>query len=147
MGGMGGGGQGFFSIPPERVISVPFNSVCLAHGKAEPTSASRYRLIPVSKLTSDPVLYELLATVGTGRVDSQAAQAAAWTMTDKMTWQQLAAKQVTHLGGHTPTPYFTPAQLLVGQQLVAHAIQRAEDRKDEKPATEQPRTARAPLAK
>ncbi len=41
LGGMGGGGQGgagggFFSIPPEKTVYVPYTSVCLEHGKVEP---------------------------------------------------------------------------------------------------------------
>jgi hypothetical protein len=147
MGGMGGMMGGFGSIPPERVISVPFNSVCLQHGRPEPTSSSRYRLIPVAKVSTNPVLYELLATIGSGRVDSQAAQAAAWTISDKMSWQQLAAKTEEHLGGQAPTPYFTQAQLLAGQNLLAHAIQRAEERKDEKPDNQNSRTTRTAITK
>ena len=87
-GGLAGGGGGFFSIPPERTIAVKFNSACLQHGRPEPSVVSRYRLIPFSRVSTDPVLYELLAHVGTGRVDSQAAQAAAWAISDKMSWDQ-----------------------------------------------------------
>ncbi len=143
MGGMGGGGGGFFSIPPERVVSVSFNSVCLEHGKPEANSRSRYRLVPVAQVSQDPVLHELLTVVATGKVDAQAAQAAAWHLTDKMSFQQLAAKTMTHLGGQAPTPYFTQSQLLGAQQLIALAKQKAEERKDEKPTVETiPRSGR-----
>ena len=145
--GGGGGGGGFFSVPPERVISVPFNSVCLEHGKPEPTSSSRYKLVPVSQVSQDPVLFELLTVVGTGKVDSQSAQAAAWHLTDKMSFQQLSAKTVTHLGGLPPTPYFSQAQMQGAQQLLALSTQKAEERKDKKPAVEQPKTARVTEAK
>ena len=141
--GFGGGGQGgggFFSVPPERVISVPFNSVCLEHGKPEPTPSSRYKLVPVEQVSTDPVLYELLTVVGTGKVDSQSAQAAAWHITDKMSFQQLAAKTNTHLGGQAPTPYFTQAQLQGAQQLLALAAKKSEERKEKKPAAETPGT-------
>ncbi len=146
MGGMGGGGGGggFFSIPPERIVAVKFNSVCLQHGRPEPTAANKYRLLPVSRVSKDPVLYELLSSVGSGRVDSQAAQAAAWTISDKMNWQQLAAKTVDHLGGQPSTPYFTQEQLMGAQQVLAQAVERSAKRKDEAPASVvQPRTARA----
>ena len=134
--GGGGGAGGFFSVPAERVISVPFNSVCLEHGKPEPTSSNRYKLVPVEQVSKDPVLYELLTVVGTGKVDSQAAQAAAWHLTDKMSFQQLAAKAMTHLGGLPPTPYFSQEQLQGAQQLLALSKQRAEERNDKKPANE-----------
>jgi anti-sigma factor ChrR (cupin superfamily) len=129
------------------VISLPFNSVCLEHGKPEPTPSSRYKLVPVEQVSQDPVLYELLTVVGTGKVDSQAAQAAAWHLTDKMSFQQLAAKAMTHLGGLPPTPYFSQAQLQGAQQLLALSTQKAEERKDKKPAVEQPKTTRVSEAK
>ncbi|MEK6260273.1 MAG: hypothetical protein AABP62_16775 [Planctomycetota bacterium] len=141
-GQQGGGGGGFFSVPPERVISVQFNSVCLEHGKPEPTPSSRYKLVPVSQVSDDPVLYELLTVVGTGKVDSQAAQAATWHLTDKMSFPQLAEKAMTRLGGQPPTPYFSQAQLQGAQQLLALSAKKAEERKDKKPATEQPTTSR-----
>jgi len=148
----GGGGGGFFSVPPERVISLQFNSVCLEHGKPEPTPSSRYKLVPVSAVSDDPVLYELLSVVGTGKVDSQAAQAAAWHLTDDMSFQQLAAKAMTHLGGQAPTPYFSQAQLQGAQQLLALSLRRSEERKNQSPEAEPvktpvtPRTARVPAA-
>ena len=129
------------------MISVPFNSVCLEHGKPEPTPSSRYKLVPVSAVSQDPVLYELLTVVGTGKVDSQAAQAAAWHLTDKMSFQQLAAKAMTHLGGQAPTPYFSQAQLQGAQQLLALSTQKAEERKTQKPAVETPKTTRVSEAK
>ena len=155
MGGMGGGGMGgmggggFFSIPPERIVAVKFNSVCLQHGRPEPTAASKYRLMPVSRVSKDPVLFELLSSVGTGRVDSQAAQAAAWTISDKLSWQQLANKSVQHLGGQPDTPYFTQEQIFAGQLLLAQATERSVAPKAEKPAATEPepRTARAAVTK
>lgn len=139
-GGFFGGGGGFggvgmtqqvtYSVPPERTISVPFTSVCLEHGKPEPTPSSRYKLVPLETVSSDPVLYELLSVVGTGKVDSQSAQAAAWHLTDKMTFDQLAAEKITHLGGQAPTPYFTQAQLQGARQLLALSTKRMEERKE-----------------
>lgn len=126
MGGMGGGG-GFFSIPPEKVVSLTMNAVCLEHGKQEPTSRSRYTLAPVSKFNDDPVLFQLLSKVGTGRVDSQSAQAAAWHLTDKMSFQDLAAKTNETLDGSEPTAYFTPEQLGGARDLLASAAALAAD--------------------
>ena len=135
------------------MISLQFNSVCLEHGKPEPTSSSRYKLVPVSQVSQDPVLYELLTVVSTGKVDSQAAQAAAWHLTDNMSFQQLAAKSVTHLGGQQPTPYFSLAQLQGAQQLLGLSTRKAEERKVKQPAappaSETPATssARVPSSK
>lgn len=150
MGGgmMGGGGGGMFSVPPESVVAVPFKSVCLEHGKTEPNSRSKYTVIPVSKFNSDPALYQLLSTVGAGKVDPQAAQAAAWHLSSKMTFEELANKLNEPLGGFEPSPYFSREQLMGAQQLVAEAngraLEEAEakgDASEDKPA-EEPRTSR-----
>lgn len=131
-GGMGGGGMGMgmMSIPPEKTVQVPLKSVCLNHGKPEPRPNMTYKLVKLETYTKDPVLQELLATFAAGNMDQQAAQAATWHVTDKMSWQELATKQITMLGGLPPKPYFTPAQLMAAQQLVATAQKKARDRED-----------------
>ena len=122
-----GVGQGFFSIPAEMIISLNFNSVCLEHGKTEPGPNSKYTLAPVSKISRDPVLYQLLTVVGTGKVDTKAAQAAAWHQANKMSFQLLAEKTNTPLGALTQTPDFTRSQILAAEELISQAKQRAAD--------------------
>ncbi len=131
-GGMGmmGGGMGMMSIPPEKVVQVPMKSVCLNHGKAEPRPKMIYQLVKLETYTQDPVLQEFLKGYVAGEVDPQAAQAAAWHITDKMSWQQLADKNIEQIGS-LPEPYFTPDQLIAAQQLVSRAQARARDRKPE----------------
>lgn len=140
MGGMGGGG-GFFSIPPEKVVSIPIQSVCLEHGKPEPGVRSEYTLIPVEKVNDDPILYEVLTLVGTGKVDSQVAQAAAWHLKDKLSWQDLAMESNQRLGGLPPEPVFSTRQLMAAQQLLSIAKERAEARAKGLPA--KPETIRS----
>lgn len=138
-GGMGGlgGGAGFFSVPPERVVKVPYQSVCLEHGKAEPTPKTTYRLIKVEDFTKDPALQELIRIVGTSRrLHPQVAQAAAWHLTDKMSWRELATKRVERLGGQAPKPYFSGFELFHAQQLVAQAVERSREGVDQAPETE-----------
>jgi hypothetical protein len=135
MGGMGGmGGGGFFSIPAEKIVQVPYTSVCLAHGKPDPHPRNTYRLMPVDEYTEDPALRELVRMVGTGKVNKQAAQAAAWHLADKMSWQELAAKSVRRLGGQGNLPYFSRNELLAAQQMVTLAEARAKERANETPA-------------
>lgn len=131
----GGGGGGFGSIPPESVASIPLNTVCLQHGKPDPTSRTDYVIVPVDQFSQDPVLHELLKVVGNGQVDHQAAQAAAWHLSDKMSFADLANKSVQHVGGLPPTPYFTAAQLLTADALLRHVREAAKDA----PQPEQPR--------
>ena len=122
-GGMGGGGQGggggFFSIPPERTVRVPYVSACLNHGKPDPSARLEYKLVPVDKYTDDKVLAELIRMVGTGRVNQHSAQAAIWTRTDNMSWQELAAKHVR--GILSVEYYFNSKNIQEGQLLMATA--------------------------
>lgn len=129
MGGMGGMGGGFFSVPPEKVVQIPMHSVCLQHGKAEPRPTATYKLVKLETYTKNPVLQELITMVAAGNINPQAAQAAVWHVTDNMTWDQLASKQVAHVGGASPEPYFTDEQLSGAQQIVATAQGRTRDRK------------------
>ena len=142
MGGMGGGGMGgggMFSIPPEKVVSVPFRGVCLQHGRPLPRASMKYLLVKVEDFTKDAALQELLKMFAKRRINQQAAQAAAWNLTDKMSWRQLAAKKVKRLGELYPRPYFTFAELFKAQQLVASARSYAKQREGKEPAPDQPR--------
>ncbi len=130
-GGMGGGmGGGFFSIPAEKTIQFPITTVCLNHGKAEPKAKMTYKLIKLEDYTSDPVLQELLVAVGTGKLDGdkQAAQAATWFLTDKMSWYKLEEKKIGRVGGAEDDPYFSQAELNEAGQIVAQAQGQARKR-------------------
>jgi hypothetical protein len=135
--GQGGAGGGFFSIPPEKTVYVPYTSVCLEHGKAEPAPRMNYRMVKTEEMVKDPALQELLKFVATGRVNQQAGQAAAWHLASKMSWQQLASKSVKHLGGAPATPYFQSNELQFATQLVGMAQARARNRKETASSTEE----------
>ncbi|MEZ5941470.1 MAG: hypothetical protein R3C18_08775 [Planctomycetaceae bacterium] len=120
LGGAQGGQQNFFSIPAERAVIVPYKSVCLEHGKAEPNVRVQYTPVPVEKFTNNVALQELIKQVGSGRMDQGAAQAAAWHIANGMSWQQLANKKYDRLGA-PDTPYFSQAQMAQAQQIVAAA--------------------------
>jgi hypothetical protein len=120
-GGFAGGGGGFFTVPPHRTVRIPLTSVCLQHGKPEPGSQMTYRLLPVDRLIDDPVLPQLLSAVGAGQLDSGVAQAAAWHLSDSMSWEALAEKKIEHLGGIDPEPYFSPEQLAAAREAVTTA--------------------------
>ena len=138
-GGMGGGGGGgFFSIPPERTVRVPYVSACLNHGKPDPSARLEYKLVPVDKYTDDKVLAELIRMVGTGRVNQHSAQAAIWTRTDNMSWQELAAKHVR--GILSVEYYFNSKNIQEGQLLMATAEGHVREKSGE---TEKPKSNEA----
>lgn len=125
-GGQGGGGGGFFSIPPEKVVSVPMHSVCLEHGKPEPSPKMKYTLVSVEDYTSNKQLQETIRMVAAGRLNKQSAQAAAWHLSNNMSWGQLANKTVNHIQGRTP--YFSRQALAQAQQIVSTASGRVRER-------------------
>lgn len=133
-GGLGGGG-GFFSVPPEKTVRIPYTSVCLNHGKAEPRPKSNYKIIPLEEYTENEHLREVIRLVGTGKLDSQSAQAAAWHLTDNMSWQELSNKAIKHISG-PPEPYFSRAQLVNAQSIVSQAAANAKERASKGPAEE-----------
>jgi hypothetical protein len=134
-GQQGGGGGGFFSIPPEKVVRLKVNGVCLEYGKPHPSPRMEYLVFPVSHVTKDPVLTEVLNMVGTGRINQNAAQAATWHLASGKSWQELATMVRRRPGADVPM--FNVVELQGAQQLIAAATVRAEERKKreaEKPA-------------
>src|SRR5712691_2327247 len=125
----GGGGGGFFSVPPDRIVRVAYRSVCLEHGKTEPSSRMTYQIMKVEQFRNDPVLEEVLKMVASGQLDSQSAQAAAWHVTDKMSWEQLAAKSTPHIA-RPSTLYFTAEQIARAQSIFSTAVARAKENED-----------------
>ena len=64
--------------------------------------------------------------LGRGQINQQIAQAAAWHLTDGLTWDALARKvRVRHLNGSTQM-YFSPQQVMMAAQLVNNLTQRLE---------------------
>jgi hypothetical protein len=118
----------FFSIPPQSRVRLDFHSVCLNHGLQTPSQRNRYFLVETDKYTKDEKLKELLALVGTGKIDPDVSQAVAWHLTDGMTYKQLAAKQQYHLGGYA-TSYFQTAELQQAVKLLDFVEQRLEEQK------------------
>lgn len=144
MGG-GGGGMGMFSIPPQKVVRLPYRGVCLEHGKREPTSRMRYKLVPVEEYSKDAGLHELLRLVARGRLATPVAQAAAWNINNRMPWQALAAKRRTRLGGGYQPPFFHLQHLISARQVVAFSKARGAERQrntKNKAETEPTRPAR-----
>ncbi len=136
-GGAAGGGGGFFSIPPEKVVRLPFNSVCLEHGKPTPRPRMEYVIRPVEEFSQDPLLRELLVMISTGRVSQKAGQAAAWHLANGKSWRELASIADNHVG-RPDTPHFSYADLQIAQALLANAKVRAEQRKEREAAEPKP---------
>lgn len=139
----GGGGGGFFSIPAEKVIAVPLNTVCLEYGKREPSARSTYKLIRPEEYSDSKTLHELLVLVASGRINQDVAQASAWHVSSKMSWAELASKVNNKFGAAGPRRLFSNAHLFAAQNVVAAAKAKAAEDKDEQPRENIPsRTSR-----
>jgi hypothetical protein len=111
-------GNGFFSVPPQKTVQVPMKGVCLAHGKPDPRPRMTYKLVKLEDYTSDAALQEALNVFGSSDVDLQAAQAAVWHLTDKMSWQSLREKKQEQWGAGEPQSYFSEAQVDEAENLI-----------------------------
>lgn len=128
----GGGGGGFFNVPPERVGELKVTCVCLEHGKKEPRPQVPYEIRPISSFTSDPAVQELCRLIGQGRFDQRTAQAAAWHLSSKMSWQELAAKQIVYTNGQRIS-WFSQQELNGAVQMTNIAAEMARTRPAQSP--------------
>lgn len=127
--GMNIGGQqggGMFSLPPEKTRVVKVTTVCLEHGKPEPSPIRPYKLVELESFSDDPRLEQLMQSIGKGEISQKVAQAAAWHIANGLTWQQLAAEKIDHAGGDPDEPFFTPAELQAAFKVVEIVTKRAE---------------------
>ena len=127
--GMNIGGQqggGMFSLPPEKTRVVKVTTVCLEHGKPEPSPIRPYKLVELESYSDDPRLEQLMQSIGKGEVSQKVAQAAAWHIANGLTWQQLAAEKIDHAGGDPDEPMFTPFELQAAFRVVEIVTKRAE---------------------
>lgn len=125
MGGMGMGG--FFNVGPDRVGKIKVQTVCLEHGKEDPNPRVPYELRPITSFTQKAELIEMCKMLGRGEIDQVSAQAAAWHLSDGLTWDQLAQKvKIRHLNGQTEM-YFSSSQLQQAMQAVRAASERTRD--------------------
>ena len=134
----GGGGGGVFNIPPGKVGKVAVKTVCLEHGKKDPKSHIDYVIQPLEKLNSDPKVRQMIRMLSEDEITQNAAQAAAWHVTDELSWQDLAVKNrfESQMGGYSER-YFNQNELLVAQQAVAVATERVKQLADAEKTTGQ----------
>jgi hypothetical protein len=130
-GGMGGGGMGgmgmggFFDVGPDRVSKIKVATVCLEHGKEDPNPRVAYELKPITEFSDKVELAEVCKMLAAGQLDQPAAQAAAWHLSDGLSFQELATKvRVQHLNGQVEM-YFQPQQLAAALRAVHVAHRRA----------------------
>lgn len=129
-GGFGGGGGGVFNIPAGKVGKLSLTTVCLEHGKPNPNVKMDYEIVPLTEFTSDGSVAEICRMLATDEVAQSVAQAAAWNLTDDISWQEmLTMNRLERMDGYFER-FFTPEQLTVAQRVVTAASERSEKRAD-----------------
>jgi len=118
-GGQQGGGAGLFNIAPEKVGELVVATVCLEHGKLEPSKYVAYEVKPLSECTTKPGVAEALALLADGKTNQKVAQAAVWHLANGLTWDQLAAKKVNRVG-RADTAYYEVNELQAAMELTKH---------------------------
>ncbi|MFN8708536.1 MAG: hypothetical protein ACK50J_17810, partial [Planctomyces sp.] len=86
----------------------------------------KYQLIRVSEYTQDPVLTELIRIVGTGKVEPHTVQAAVWTRTDNLSWNDLASKSTQGIQGRVN--FFNAQQIAQAKMVLLTAESRVREK-------------------
>jgi hypothetical protein len=110
-----------FNIAPEGLVQFDVQSVCLEQGQPTPTPGSRYEMLPIDELLSEPtVIRDVLIELRDQKISHKVAQAAAWhasELSGHMSWKKLTELkgELTMIGRH---PYFAPNELKQARELV-----------------------------
>jgi hypothetical protein len=135
--GGGASNNSLFSVPAGKIVRIPVKTVCLEHGRPEPSSRMEYRIFPVERFSRDVGLFELLTAVGRGKTPQKVAQAAAWNMASGKSWKELSAMKFRRAGSLPDTPHFRAEELTQARKLIEKSKVLAEKRnepKGDKPA-------------
>jgi hypothetical protein len=127
MGGMGGGG-GVFNIPPGRSGRLQIKTVCLEEGKPDPRARVDYVVQPLEDLNSDGKIAEMVRMLASDEISQPVAQAAAWHVTDNLSWEELLVKNRIERMDQSFERYFHPEHVRIAQMVVNVAAERAEAR-------------------
>ena len=143
MGGMGGGRYNIvddmsstpqrknvrtYQLAPKKSIVETVRTVCLEHGKADPTPRMKYEMRPLADVTTRKEVQLLCEMRGNNAVHPDVAQAAVWNLNNDISWEELNAKQqVTYGEQRRPArPYFAPGVLEAARRLSDEALVVAE---------------------
>ena len=120
--------QKTFTLAGGMTLAVKVPTVCLEHGKREPTARMPYRLTALTKVSQDPKVALILGGLASGHLSQKVAQAAAWHLASGRTWEQLAAEVIDRAGGDPDLPVFSAAELAAARKAVDVATRLAAER-------------------
>ena len=129
MGGMGGGMGGMggmMRVQPDKVQKMTVATLCLEHGKADPTPRMKYKVVRLSEVNDSPVVEQLCKAVATGKVSQNTAQAAAWHVANGLTWESLVHKPRVISQYTGVEMYFSQFEVQAAMRLTSFATLEAE---------------------
>jgi hypothetical protein len=85
-------GGGMFRVAGNKEGKIQVATVCLEHGKNDPSPRVKYKMIRLEKFNGDPKVAEVCKALGYGHLAQNTAQAAAWHFANGLSWQELANK-------------------------------------------------------
>jgi len=71
----------------------------------------KYKIVPLEELNPDPRVRDLCAVLGQGKVAQNTAQAAAWHIANRMSWDELAHKNRIESQYIGNVKFFNPIEL------------------------------------
>ena len=117
-----------FNVAPGRVGKIKITTVCLEHGKNDPNPSVHYEIRPIESFTGDKQVAEICKMLGRGELSQNVAQAAAWHLTDGLSWEELAKKDRVRLSNGYTEKFFAPQELSMAIRAVGEAQRRAQER-------------------
>ncbi|MFN7813113.1 MAG: hypothetical protein ACK5SI_10690, partial [Planctomycetia bacterium] len=111
------------AVMPGKTRAVRVPTVCLQHGRPEPSPRVAYRLVALESQSKDPKLAVVLEALGRGEIPQKVAQAAAWHLANGLTRERLAAVKIDHAGGDPDEPFFAAWELQAAFRVVEVATQ------------------------
>ena len=111
-------GVGFMRIAPQKSRKLKATTVCLEFGKPEPNPRIKYRMIPIEQFTADVRVAALCKTLGEGGTPQNTAQAAAWHLTNHLSWERLAEINRVESRYFGNIRFFNAKELAAAKELV-----------------------------
>lgn len=119
-----GPGIGQFNLAPEAIGQMKLASVCLEHGKPNPRPTIRYELRRIEEVTDVPEVQEICVMLARGRIGQKAAQAAAWHLSNGMSWEELEKERIHAVFGLQSKLRFTAEEIKQAKRAVERSRQR-----------------------
>jgi hypothetical protein len=113
-----------FEVLPARSRVVRVTTVCLEHGKREPSARIAYKMVSLEDCSGDRRVAEVLYAMAKGEISQKVAQAAVWHLSSGRTWGQLGTEVHAMDGVEPDVPVFSEAELATAQRFVEESTKR-----------------------